>query len=334
MGLGKIWRLLLATFLVLGLAGATVYFAFPGLILRVMVASARRSAGLERQSVDVAGHHIAYLDGGNGPVVVLIHGFGGTKDLWDPVAAQLTPRYRVIAPDLPGFGESPVREDGKYDAESQARRVRALLDALGVHDHHLAGISMGGLISVVYAALYPEAVRSLMISDAPGVRSPEKSEVARRIEAGSNPFSVGSEADLDELVKLAFFRPPPIPDPIKRAMLQDRIERQAIYDRIFKDLFPAEPTELEPLLPKITVRTLITWGAHDQVVDPSSVNVFTALMPNTETTIFAECGHTLYRECPDVLARRYLAFLEREPADDARVPSRAAARDGHHAGIE
>ena len=67
------------------------------------------------------------------------------------------------------------------------------------------------------------------------------------------------------------------------------------------------------MLPKITVRTLIAWGAHDEIVHPSSVNVFTALMPNSEKTIFEECGHALPRECPDLLAQRYLAFLEREP---------------------
>jgi pimeloyl-ACP methyl ester carboxylesterase len=263
--------------------------------------------------MDVAGHHIVYLDGGSGPVVVLVHGFGATKDLWNPIAAELTPRYRVIAPDLPGFGESPVREDGQYDAESQARRIRALLDTLGVHDHHIAGSSMGGLVAVVYASLYPEAVRSLLISAAPGVRAPEKSEVARRLEAGGNPLLVGSEADLDTLFTLVFFRPPAVPGPLKRAMLRDALERRATYARIFEDLVQLGEGTLEALLPKVTVRTLVAWGAHDQVVHPSSVDVFTALMPDTETAIFAKCGHALPRECPDLLAQRYLAFLDRDP---------------------
>jgi pimeloyl-ACP methyl ester carboxylesterase len=284
--------------------------------------------------VDAAGHHIVYLDGGDGTPVVLLHGFGLTKDLWDVVAAQLTPQYRVIVPDLPGFGESPVREGEKYDAESQARRVRALLDALGVRDHHIGGNSMGGVISVVYAALYPHAVRSLLIGAAPGVRSPEKSELTRRLEAGGNPFLVGSEADLDQLLELAFFRPPAIPGPIKRAMLRDAIERRTTYARIFKDLVPPGEGALEALLPKIAVRTLVAWGAHDRLVHPSSANVFTAMMPNAEKTILEECGHALPRECPDLLAQRYLAFLEREPADDDRVPNTAAARDGHHARIQ
>jgi abhydrolase domain-containing protein 6 len=334
MRLGKTWRFLLATFLFLGLVVVTAYVAFPELIVRVMIASARRSAGLERHSVDVAEHRIVYLDGGHGTPVVLLHGFGVTKDLWDVVAAHLTPRYRVIVPDLPGFGESPAQEGEKYDAESQARRVRALLNALGVRDHHIGGSSMGGLISVVYAALYPQAVRSLLISAAPGVRSPEKSDLTRRLEAGGNPLLVDNEAALDELLGLAFFRPPSIPGPMKRVMLHDAIERRDTYARIFKDLGQPGEGALEAVLPKITVRTLVVWGAHDRVVHPSSANVFAALMPNAEKTIFEECGHALPRECPDLLAQRYLAFLERQPVADNGVPNRAAPGDGHHAAIQ
>ena len=296
---GTWWRLLLAILALVGLGVVTVYVAFPELILRAMVASARRSAGLQRRSVDVAGHHIVYLDGGSGTPVVLLHGFGVTKDLWDAVAAHLTPRYRVFTPDLPGFGESPARQTEKYDAESQARRVHAFLDALGVRDHHIGGNSMGGLISVVYAALYPDNVRSLLIGAAPGVRSPEKSELARRLEAGENPLLVGNEADLDQLLQMAFFRPPSIPGPFKRVMLHDAIERRAMYAKIFNDLVAPGEGALDSLLPRISTRTLVVWGAHDRLVHPSSADVFTAAIANAEKTILEDCGHALPRECPD-----------------------------------
>lgn len=280
--------------------------------------------------MEAAGHHIVYLDGGDGPTVVLVHGFGATKDLWDGVAVHLTPRHRVIVPDVPGFGESAVQEGEKYDAESQARRIRALLDALGVRDHHIGGNSMGGLISAVYAASYPQAVRSLLIGAAPGVRSPEKSELTQRLEPGGNPLLVSTEAEFDELLELAFYRPPSIPGPIKRAMLDDAIERRATYARIFNDLVQAGEGALEALLPKINARTLVAWGTHDRLIHPSSANVFTARMPNTEKTILEECGHTLPRECPDLLAKRYLAFLERDPAAADGLPNRAAAGNGHY----
>jgi len=305
------WRVPVAILTLVGLVLSTLYFVFPEYILQAMVASARHSAGLERRSVNIAGHHIVYLDGGIGTPVVLLHGFGATKDLWDGVAAHLTSRYRVIAPDLPGFGESPAREAETYDAESQARRLHAFLNALGVRDHHIGGNSMGGFNSVVYAAMYPEAVRSLLIAGAPGVGSPQPSELDRRIQAGENPLLVSNEAELDQLLRMAFFRPPSIPGPFKRVMLDDAIKRRTTYAKIFEDLKMAQPIGgvLEPLLPSVTTRTLVVWGAHDRLVHPSSADVFSTAIPNAEKTVLENCGHALPRECPDLLAQRYLTFL-------------------------
>jgi len=105
--------------------------------------------------------------------------------------------------------------------------VHGFLDALDIRDHYIAGISMGGLVSVGYVALYPDGVRLLLIAAAPGVRSPAQSAFIRRLEAGQNPLLAGNEVNFDERLKLVSFRPPSIPGPLKRAMLQDAIERQA-----------------------------------------------------------------------------------------------------------
>lgn len=305
-------RLLLAALVALFVGVAVIYLAFPELVAGAITASARRTAGLERLEVEADGHVIVYLDGGAGEPVVLLHGFGASKDLWNAVAARLTPYHRVIAPDLPGFGESPPLDHARYDATSQARRLRAFLDVLGVDEHHVGGNSMGGAISVVYAALYPEAVRSLLIGAAPGIRSPERSELERILEGGENPLLVRSEEDFDEILRLAFFRPPPIPGAIKRVMTRAAIRNHATRTRIFDDLAQSGVDALEPLLPQIAAPTLVVWGAEDRLVHPSSVEVFTREIPRAESEIFVACGHALPRECPDPLAERYLAFLGTE----------------------
>ena len=305
-------RFVLAAIVALFVGVAVIYFAFPELILRAMTASARRTAGLERLEVEVEGHLIVYLDGGTGEPVVLLHGFGASKDLWDAVAARLTPHYRVIAPDIPGFGESPVLDDARYDAASQASRLRAFLDALDIDKHHVGGNSMGGVISVVYTTLYPDAVRSLLIGAAPGVRSSEKSELEIMLERGENPLLVRSEKDFDELIRLAFFRPPMIPGAIKRAMRRIAIQNNATHARLFDELTQSGVDALEPLLPKIKVPTLVLWGAEDRLVHPSSVDVFTRGIPGAESEIFEACGHALPRDCPNLLVERYLTFLSTE----------------------
>jgi pimeloyl-ACP methyl ester carboxylesterase len=313
-------RLILAALAALLLCLAVIYFFFPELVLQAMAASARRSAGLERLEIDVGDHHIVYLTGGAGEPVVLLHGFAASKDLWNTVAARLTPRYRVIAPDIPGFGESPALDEARYDVESQAGRVRALLEALEIDAHHVGGSSMGGLISVAYAALFPDAVRSLMIGGAPGVRSPEKSEVEEAFERGGNPLLVRNQEDFDEIVGLIFHRPPSIPGPVKRAMMRTAIRNHATYTRLFDELAESLVDGLEPLLPGIEAPTLVLWGAEDRLVHPSAVDVFTAGIAGAESEVFEACGHALPRECPERMAERYLAFLSGIDVGTQREP--------------
>jgi len=313
-------RLLLAALAALLLCLAVIYFFFPELVLQAMEASARSGAGVDRFEVDVGAHHIVYLEGGAGEPVVLLHGFGASKDLWNAVAARLTPQYRVIAPDIPGFGESPALDEARYDVESQARRVRALLEALEIGEHHIGGSSMGALISVVYAALYPDAVRSLMIGAAPGVRAPEKSEVEEAFERGENPLLIRNEEDFDTIIGLIFARPPAIPGPVKRAMMRAAIRNHEIHARLFDELRQSPIDGLEPLLPGIEAPTLVLWGAEDRLVHPSSVAVFTEGIAGAESEIFEACGHALPRDCPDLMAERYLAFLSGVEARAQRAP--------------
>ena len=136
-------KYLLGVLLVAFGAAVVIYFAFPEAVVWPLTTSARRSAGLESRSIRVGEFEIAYLDGGSGNTVVLLHGFGASKDLWNAVARYLTPEYRVIALDIPGFGESSKLPSESYDAASQIERIHAFVRALGLSRYHLGGQSMG-----------------------------------------------------------------------------------------------------------------------------------------------------------------------------------------------
>ena len=110
---------LLATFFVLLVGLAVVYFLFPSVPLTLATQAERRAANFEQREVDIAGHHIAYLIGGQGDVLVLLHGFGADKDNWSRVARDLTPHFQVIAPDLPGFGDSSREPKASYAFDDQ-----------------------------------------------------------------------------------------------------------------------------------------------------------------------------------------------------------------------
>jgi len=100
-----------------------VYFLFPAPFYRMAIYAGRSAAGLTEKTVQVDDHRIVYLEGGRGETVLLVHGFGAEKDNWVLFAKYLTPIYRVVIPDLAGFGEISRIPEASYDIMSQAARL-------------------------------------------------------------------------------------------------------------------------------------------------------------------------------------------------------------------
>ena len=157
--------------LALGLLGC-VYLA-PGATTRFFIHVERARSGLERKEITLAdGLHMVYLEGGKGEPLMLLHGFSDDKDNFVYVARGLVGSYRVIIPDINGFGESSRPQGVNYGATAQAERLRALAHALGLPKLHLGGSSMGGQIALLYAANHPAEVQSLWLIDAGGLNTP------------------------------------------------------------------------------------------------------------------------------------------------------------------
>jgi pimeloyl-ACP methyl ester carboxylesterase len=151
-------KLLLALLLVIGVTAAGLY-AFPAALLASVQYLEQQIAGLSNERLEVANLSIHYYEGGpsDAETLLMIHGFGANKDNWLRFARHFTERYHVIALDLPGFGDSS-QPHASYDVGSQVERVAAFTQALGIKKTHLIGNSMGGHISALYAARYPEQV--------------------------------------------------------------------------------------------------------------------------------------------------------------------------------
>jgi len=158
--------------------------AFPGLraspllvlgCLAVLIAvpSARAAefgSGFKTHSVAVDGGTLSVTVGGSGPPVVLIHGYAESSRMWKPLAKVLAPRFTVVAPDLPGFGDSSI-PTGSIDMKTAAERVHAAVNSLGFKRVRVVGHDIGLMVAYAYAALYPQEVEKLALMDAflPGV---------------------------------------------------------------------------------------------------------------------------------------------------------------------
>jgi pimeloyl-ACP methyl ester carboxylesterase len=120
----------------------------------------------ETRDIEVNGANIHVRMGGQGPVVLMLHGYGTTGDMWAPMAAALSKDYRVIIPDLRGLGLSSKTADG-YTKLNQAKDVSGVLEALGVRKIHLVTHDIGNMVGYAFAAQEPERVLSFVPIDAP-----------------------------------------------------------------------------------------------------------------------------------------------------------------------
>jgi len=146
---------------------------FVAVILFATATTARTSAPLEaiasRTSL-VDGSKLHYLTAGHGPAVILLHGYTQTSLMWRPIIPLLAKKFMVIAPDLPGIGDSEIPKDG-LDMKTAAIRIHALAKSLGVEKARVVGHDIGLMVAYAYAAQFPAETEKLAVLDAflPGV---------------------------------------------------------------------------------------------------------------------------------------------------------------------
>jgi pimeloyl-ACP methyl ester carboxylesterase len=301
---------LLIAMLVLIVSGGVLYYGFPGLVLESAKHILRFWAGLERRDVQVGDHHWVYLDGGKGETILFVHGFGAEKDRWGTFLPAFSKSYRLIVPDLPGFGENSRIASARFDIPSQVKRLSRFIEAIGLDRFHVVGISMGGYISAYYASEHPEKVMSLCLLDAAGVDSPIPSDLWRQHQKdGKIPFLYRTTDEFNDLMRLLFYRPPWLPGRFKDYMVQQGDRDYDFREKILREMVEGGMNLLESRLPKIQARTLIIWGANDRIVHVSSVEKFQEGLRNYRTVILEQCGHIPYFEKAKETRRAYRHFL-------------------------
>lgn len=124
---------------------------------------AQEDGRLRFRTVRTRHHRIATMEAGTGPPLLAVHGLGGTKGSFLPTVAALAEQHRVIAMDLPGFGDSDKPIGAAYDARFFARAVVELLDALGLDRAHIAGNSLGGRVALETGLRHPDRVDRLVL---------------------------------------------------------------------------------------------------------------------------------------------------------------------------
>jgi pimeloyl-ACP methyl ester carboxylesterase len=141
-----------------------------GLVIVCSATANAAASDIASRDTTVDGVKLHYLTAGHGPMVVLIHGYAETSRMWRPLIPKLAERFTVIAPDLPGIGDSAIPADG-LDMKNAAIRIHALTRSLGAQSAEVVGHDIGLMVAYAYAAQFPAETTKLAVMDAflPGV---------------------------------------------------------------------------------------------------------------------------------------------------------------------
>jgi pimeloyl-ACP methyl ester carboxylesterase len=122
------------------------------------------------RTAEIDGVKLHYMTAGHGPTVILLHGFAETSRMWKPIMPLLAEKFTVIAPDLPGIGDSSIPAD-KIDMKTSATRIHALVRSLGAEKARVVGHDIGLMVAYAYATQFPAETEKLVVMDAflPGV---------------------------------------------------------------------------------------------------------------------------------------------------------------------
>lgn len=263
------------------------------------------------QSVVAAGLKTNYLESGAGDPVILIHGSGPGVTAyanWRLSIPRFSQKYRVLAPDIAGFGYTERKADQVYNLDFWVRHLTEWMDAVGVKKARFVGNSFGGALSLALTARHPERVEKLVLMGAAGVNF----EVTPGLDAvwGYEP----SIENMREIVKSFAYDTGFITDDLIKSRYEASIRPgfQESYSKLFEAPRQRHAEALatpEDQIRRISQPVLVIHGRDDQIVPLSNSYKLNQLISNSELHVFGQCGHWTQIEKKDQFVRLVMDFF-------------------------
>ena len=280
---------------------------------------------MQAKTATLHGRSVSYAEGGAGPVLVLIHGMGGSSENWRTVVEPLARDHTVIVPNLPGHGHSGPSA-GDYSVGGLAAGIRDLILLLGHRRATLVGHSLGGGIAMQFAYQFPEILERLVLVSSGGL-GPEVSPLLRAASLpGAGPF-IATTAPLigaiaARLRRLESTRPPLSTDLIEvthgYGLLADRQRRAAFLDTVRSviGIGGQRVSAVDRLYLAEAVPVLIIWGGRDRLVPVHHAEHAHREIRGSRLEVFEAAGHLPQLEEPARFVEVLERFLEEtEPAE-------------------
>ena len=239
-------------------------------------------------TITIQGQPVAYEDSGSGEAILLLHGWGASARLYDPLRQMLSQKYRVLAMDFPGFGESP-EPPAAWDVDAYADLVLAFCEALGVEQCALVGHSFGGRVIIKLCArqLAAPAITKIVLIDSAGIKPVPSKQSLRR----GRRFRMGKKIlSLAPVQKL-------FPDALENLRQKHgSADYKAASPLMRQVLVKTVNEDLTPLLEKIQPPTLLIWGRNDTATPLADAQLMEGKIPGAGLVVLENAGHYSFVE--------------------------------------
>jgi len=255
---------------------------------------------MPEEKILINGLKINYKIAGQGPAILILHGWGGSSDSWIQVQEILAREgFKVICPDFPGFGKSKTPFE-PWGVKEYGNFVLNLTKILELQNFFLLGHSFGGRVAIKFSVLYPEKIKSLILCDSAGIKQ---------------KWGIGEKL-IFQISKIgnAIFTPTPL------RRFKDKAKNLFYIFLRHRDYAKADGTMRETIkkvltedllkdLPQIKIRTLIIWGESDKLVPVKYAHIFKEKIESSKLEILPKIGHSPHLEVPEKLAKIIIQFL-------------------------
>jgi pimeloyl-ACP methyl ester carboxylesterase len=246
---------------------------------------------------------LSYIDQGNGPAVLLIHAFPLNKNMWAPQIDALSSRFRVIAPDIRGFGES--QPPSAWTMHEMADDLHQLLGALGISDVSVVGVSMGGYIGLTFWWKFPDQVRKIVHANS-RARADNDTEKAARNDMIAALQQKGS-AILPERMLPRLLQPNP--DPAVLRTVRSMIEGVDASAAAYAVMAMRDRIDFSSMLHRLHCPVLVVTGENDAIIRAEDAKALAEWITNARFLKIPNSGHLSNLENPEVFNAALLDFL-------------------------
>ncbi len=282
-------------------------------IFDLSISVVRKAQAATTKSIELESGTIKYLDvtpKNAKATIVMLHGLGADKDTWLKLIKSWNNEYRIIAPDLPGHGESFKDLKTGYGLHNQALIISAFLRHLNIENYHILGHSMGGAIAAKVAQTEPLNINSLILISPYGI--PTKASVVELLEKqlGYNPMlEIKGKKGYQEMMNLAMVKKPHIPGFALNVLAEKAQQNSMLYKSILNDC--KTESDITAALSTQAAPIMVIWGEDDAVLNVAAVDELKKCLANFELLIMKQTGHVPAVENPEETATQIANFINK-----------------------